>query len=73
MIEYVFKKPYKCEFGVLREGSTMRVMTYNGQSVVFFEGGMTEGGYNDMLLNIIENKKLHDEYLYDRPVIENKV
>lgn len=73
MIEYVLKKPYQCEFGTLREGSTMRVMTYNNVPVVFYEGGMVEGGYTDILLKLIENPKLHSEYLEDREVIKNKV
>lgn len=73
MIEYVLKKPYTCEFGTLHEGASMRVMTFNGAPVVFYEGGMVEGGYASILLNLITNKKLHDEYLYDREVIKDKV
>ena len=73
MIEYVFKKPYTCSMGTLQEGASMRVMSYNGKPVVFYEGGMVNGGYGDILLNLIETPSLHQEYLYDRKVIDNKL
>ena len=34
---------------------------------------MVEGGYANILLNLITDKKLHEEYLYDREVIKDKV
>lgn len=73
MIEHVFKKEYKCELGSLKEGTAIRVMTYNGKPVVYYEGGMVNGGYADILLKIIKDSNLHNEYLSDREVIKNKV
>lgn len=73
MIEYVFKKPYVCEFGTLQQGATMRIMSYNGKPVVFYEGGMVDGGYGDILLNLIKTPSLREEYLHERNVIDDKV
>lgn len=73
MTEYVLKKPYSCEFGTLRQGTSMRVMTFDGKPVVYYEGGMVEGGYGRILLKLITDENLHREYLYDRDVVENKV
>ena len=73
IIEYVLKKAYNCSLGTLHEGGEIRVMTYNGQPVVFYDGGMCDGSYGDVLLNLINDKKLHNEYLIDREVIKNKV
>lgn len=73
MIEYILKKPYVCALGTLSQGASIRVMSYNGKEVVFYDGGMVNGGYGDILLNLIETPSLHQEYLYDREVINNKV
>ena len=73
MIEYVLKKPYVCAFGTLNQGGSIRVMSYNGKDVVFYDGGMVNGDYGEILLNLIETPSLHQEYLYDREVINNKV
>ena len=48
-------------------------MSYNGKEIVFYDGGMVNDGYGELLLNLIETPSLHQEYLYDREVINNKV
>lgn len=73
MIEYVFKKPYNCELGTIAEGRSMRVASYNGINYIYMDGGILETSYNDILMKLINNPKLHNEYLSDREVIENKV
>lgn len=73
MVEYIFKKPYKCNFGTLKEGASIRVEMYNHIPIVYYDGGMVNSGYADILLNIINTPSLHDEYLYDREIIKNKV
>lgn len=73
MIEYVFKKPYTCELGTIAEGRSMRVASYNGSDYIYMDGGILETAYNNILMELITNPRLHREYLTDKEVIENKV
>ena len=72
MVEYILKKPYACQLGTLQEGGSIRVMTYNGKAVAFYDGGMVDDGYGRILLNLINDPSLHEEYLFDRNIIVNK-
>ena len=47
MVEYILKKPYACQLGTLQEGGSIRVMTYNGKAVAFYDGGMVDDGYGN--------------------------
>lgn len=57
----------------IESGGSIRVMSYNGKDIVFYDGGMVNDDYGNFLLNLIETPSLHQEYLYDREVINNKV
>ena len=69
MIEYIFKKPYKCKLGTLSQGSSIRFF----RGAVYFDGGMVDAGYGRILSNLVNNKKLADEYLVNREVVSNEI
>lgn len=73
MVEYIFKKPYQCELGTIAEGRSMRIAKYNGKEYLYMDGGMLETSYNGILMNLIKNPKLKNEYLEERTILENKV
>lgn len=73
MIEYVLKKPYDCEMGTLHKGASIRIMCYDGRPVIYYDGGMVEGRYSDILLRLIKDKRMNSEYVIERSVIDNKV
>ena len=69
MIEYVFKKPYTCDMGTIKEGSTIREV----RQTIYFNGGMVLPTYAKLLRDIINNKEICEEYLLKRKIIENKI
>ncbi len=60
-------------FGTLKEGASIRVEMYNHIPIVYYDGGMVNSICWYAPLNIINTPSLHDEYLYDREIIKNKV
>ena len=69
MVEYIFKKPYTCKLGTLSQGSSIRFF----RGAVYFDGGMVDAGYGRILLDIVNNKKLADQYLVQVEVVNYEI
>lgn len=67
--KYVFKKAYESKSGTIPEGS--EVILFHGQ--VYFNGGMCTPFYQNMLNELIANKKFCNEYLQEMKIINNKL
>lgn len=67
--KYVFIKDYNCQYGTLRTGD--EIITFRDN--VYFNGGMVMPGYRSVLLNIINNDELRNQYLQRVQIIHNKV
>jgi len=54
------------------EGSEITIMTEGGQSVVYFNGGLVDTSYQQMLLNIVNNPNAKEKYLREVVIPYNK-
>ena len=68
-VKYVFIKEFKTQDGNIPQGT--EIILFRG--FVYMNGGMVHPAYNNILINIINNQKLHDEYLREVNIIHNKL
>lgn len=68
-VRYVFKKPYVTPHGTLQENSEIRFF----RGGVYFDGGLVPGAYAAELMEIVNNKKLCDEYLVKQHLVKNVI
>lgn len=66
---YVFLKDYKTQEGTIKQGSEVTLF----RGFVYLDGGMLMPSYKSLIMNIINNDKLRDEYLKEVQIIANKV
>ena len=67
--KFIFIKPFKTKEGVIPEGS--EIILFRGN--VYMNGGLLHPVYNSMILNIINDNKLKNEYLIETEIIPNKI
>lgn len=68
-VKYVFIKEFKAQDGNIPQGT--EIILFRG--FVYMNGGMVHPAYNNILMNIINNPKLHNEYLREVNIIHNKL
>lgn len=68
-VKYIFIKEFKTQDGNIPQGTEIRLF----RGFVYMNGGMVHPAYNNILMNIINNPKLHNEYLREVNIIHNKV
>lgn len=67
--KYIFVKEYQWQEGRIPQGT--EIIIFRG--FVYMNGGMVHPTYQKILLNMITNNKLKDEYLREVRVINNKI
>lgn len=67
--KYVFIKPYGTKEGIIPEGSEIIVF----RDIIYLNGGMIHPAYQQVLMNIISNNNLNNEYLKEVSIIQNKI
>lgn len=73
MTEYVIKKDYTCSYGTLKQGSSIHITVVNGEAIPYYEGYMVSGAYRNVILNLLYDKDLKNEYILEKDMIPNKV
>ncbi len=63
--KYVLKKPFKCQYGTIPEGS--EITYFRGQFHI--NGGAVSQTWNTLFMKIIGD----DEYVVKRKIITNKI
>ena len=66
---YVFIKDYKNEKGTIPNGSEITLF----RGFIYMNGGMILPAYNKIIMNILINEDLKNEYLREVKIIQNKV
>jgi hypothetical protein len=59
--KFRFKKKFECEEGEIHEGSEIVLMD-NG---IYFDGGLLNPAYYGIMMELINNPKIHKEYLVE--------
>lgn len=67
--KYVFIKSFCTKEGVIPIGT--EIILFRGN--VYMNGGMLYPSYKSLILNLIKNKELKDEYLEEFKIINNKI
>lgn len=67
--KYVFVKDYVCQYGTLKTND--EIILFRGN--VYFNAGLVTPAYRSVLLNIVNDDKLRNEYLKKVQIIHNKV
>ena len=67
--KFILIKPYKCDYGTLKEGDEIIMF----RNVMYYNGGMVMGGYQSLLRNLVMNDNLRNEYLKEVRIIQNKI
>ena len=68
-VKYVFIKEFKTQDGNIPQGT--EIILFRG--FVYMNGRMVHPAYNNILMNIINNPKLHNEYLREVNIIYNTI
>lgn len=66
---YVFIKDYKNEKGTIPNGSEITLF----RGFIYMNGGMILPAYNKIIMNILRNEDLKNEYLREVKIIQNKI
>ena len=66
--KYILKKPYTTVWGTLPVGSEITLF----RGFVYFNGGMVDPSYADMLRELINDDKLCKEYLEVHKIEKNE-
>lgn len=67
--KYIFVKEYQGQEGKIPQGT--EIIIFRG--FVYMNGGMVHPAYQRILLNIIANDELKNEYLREVRIINNKI
>ena len=67
--KFIFVKEYQGQEGKIPQGTEL--IFFRG--FIYMNGGMVHPAYQKVLLNIINNDKLKDEYLKEVRIINNKI
>lgn len=70
MERYSFIKKYESYEGSIPQGSEITIMD-NG--AVYFNGGLVHSAYQEMLLDMVKNPRIKNEYLRKEDILYNKV
>jgi hypothetical protein len=65
--EFVFIKDYTCSHGTIPQGTSL--VRFRG--FLYMNGGICMPAYTSILNHIIDDDKLHKEYLKDVPLQKN--
>ena len=67
--KYVFIKPYQTDMGTIPMGT--EIIFFRG--LMYMNGGIVQPSYVGIIQRVIDDDKLHDEYLTDMNIIRNKI
>lgn len=67
--KFIFIKEYSGEYGKIPQGT--EIIFFRG--FLYMNGGMVHPAYQKILLNIIQNEDLKEEYLKEARIINNKI
>jgi hypothetical protein len=67
--KYIFIKPFKCSHGIIPEGSEITIF----RGFVYMNGGMIQPAYIQVIMGIINDPQLKEEYIKEEEIIHNKI
>lgn len=67
--KFVFIKSFKSPHGTIPEGSEITIF----RGFIYMNGGMIQPAYNQIILGIINDPQLKNEYIREEEIIHNKI